>query len=232
MAHSLLSRRHCRWYAALVLVLFASSGAQAANEQQYREFQLGAATADIMVLAGASPRDLKTLHTRPALLQELSWRPAYVSSSAPGGRDSVRTIVFSFMDDRLHRIAVVYDSVQTEGLTPGDMVAALTKTYGPPSALPRPTRQIDSLSAAMPVARWVGDAAAVVLNHTAYSRTFSLVIASTALDAQARQAQASAVALDVREAPAREAARAAAAAAAAKADAAETRHTNKEGFRP
>jgi hypothetical protein len=185
-----------------------------------------------MARGKSAPGDLRTLHTRPALIQELSWRPPYVSGNAPGDRDSVRAIVFSFIDDSLYRIAVAYDSAETEGLTSSDMIAALTEPYGLPTARPRPVRRNDSLSFAAPIARWTGDGTTVVLSHTAYSRTFSLVIASTAIEARARQAEATAVRLDAREAPALEVARAAAADAAAKADAAQTRSTNKEAFRP
>jgi hypothetical protein len=181
-----------RWYAALALVVFVPTGVLA-EEQQYRDFTLGASTAEVMARGGSAPSDLRTLHASPALIQELSWRPPYVSSSAPGDRDSVRAIVFSFIDDRLYRIAVAYDNVETEGLTSSDMIAALTGTYGAPAAQPRPVQRKDSLSFAAPVARWAGDGTTMVLSHTAYSRTFSLVIVSTAIEARARQAAAAAV---------------------------------------
>jgi len=58
------------------------------------------------------------------------------------------------------------------------------------------------------------------------------MITSNALEALARKAQASAVIMDAREAPAREAARAKEQADAARAAAEKTRTTNKDTFKP
>ena len=45
-------------------------------------------------------------------------------------RGSINEIVFSFVDDRLFRMTVVYDRSRTSGLTNADMIAALTDMYG------------------------------------------------------------------------------------------------------
>ena len=72
----------------------------------------------------------------------------------------------------------------------------------------------------------------VVLGHSAYSGGFTLTITSTRLEALARKAQATAVTMDAREAPAREAARAKEQADAARAAAEKTRTTNRDTFQP
>jgi hypothetical protein len=59
-----------------------------------------------------------------------------------------------------------------------------------------------------------------------------LVITSIPLEALARKAQATAVIIDAREAPARDAARAREQAEAARAAAEKTRATNKAAFKP
>lgn len=216
----------------LFLALLSGSTA-AAGLDRYREFALGASTADILAATLATPRDLRTLHTRPSLLQELSWRP---SRSGPGEANaSVSVIHFSFLDDRLFRLVVDYSRSGTEGLNQADMTAALTSVYGPVSPLPPTPRRRDaqdSLDAARPIAVWREGDASVVLHTSEYAGTFGLAVTSVSREGLARKAQAAAVVMDDREAPALEAARLKAAAAAEKAADAATRTTNKAKFLP
>lgn len=207
----------------------------AADPGTYREFQLGASTADVAARAGAIARDVKKLHERPALLEELSWRPPYTSGRDSNERDSVAGIVFSFIDNQLFKMNIDYDRSRTEGLTKEDMIGSLTALYGPRSTAPvsAPARSaIDSLDTPTVLARWRQGDTSITLQHSPYGGGFSLVILSVRLDALARKAQASAVTMDAREAPAREAARAKAQAAAEKAAAEKTRTTNKAAFTP
>lgn len=206
----------------------------AADPASYREFRLGASTADVIARAGAAARDVRRLHERPAVLEEFSWRPPYTSRGA-SGRDSVAGIVFSFVDNKLFRMTVDYDRSRTEGLGEEDLIEALTAVYGPRSTTPVPTpprRAIDSLNTPTVLAQWrLGDTS-VTLLRSPYAGGFTLVILSVPLEAAARKAQAAAVTMDAREAPAREATRAREQAAAEKAAAEKTRTTNKATFTP
>jgi hypothetical protein len=227
--------RSCRRVTVAALILLATSPVAAADLGTYREFTLGASTADVIARIGAAESDVKTLHERPALLQELSWRPRYTSGRNPVERDSVAVIVFSFIDNQLFRMTIDYDKNSTEGLTTEDMVAALSATYGPRStrtatAAPRPA--FDSLETPTVIAAWRQGDATLTLNQSTYGGGFGLVITSTALEALARKAQATAVIIDAREAPAREAAQAKEKAAAARAAEEKTRATNKATFTP
>lgn len=217
----------------LLLAVLSGSTAAAAGLDRYREFVIGASTADILAGTRATPRDLRTLHTRPSLLQELSWRPA---RSGPGDANaSISAVHFSFLDDRLFRIVVDYSRSGTEGLSHADMTAALAAVYGPVSPLPAQPRRRDThdnLDAVLPIAAWREGDASVTLHTSEYSGTFGLVVTSVSRDDLARKAQAAAVVMDNREAPALEAARVKAAAAAEKAADAETRTTNKAKFLP
>ena len=56
------------------------------------------------------------------------------------------------------------------------------------------------------IAEWRREDAHMTLRRSRYNESFSLVITSVPLDAVARKAQASALVMDVKEAPAREAA--------------------------
>jgi hypothetical protein len=223
------------WIASLSLILLASSSLGAADLGQYREFQLGASTADVVTAARADTRDVKTLHERPALLQELSWRPRYASGQNSTDRDSVNQIVFSFVDNQLFKMAIEYDRNRTEGLTKDDLIASLSEIYGPRSPLPTPPARrsdYEGLDTQTTVARWSQADTTVSLQTTAYGGGFGLVITSTSREALARKAQATAVTMDAREAPRREAERARLAADAARAAAEKTRTTNKATFQP
>ena len=216
-------------------LLVASWPVGAADLGSYREFTIGASTADVIARTGAAERDVKTLHERPALLQELSWRPRYMIGRNFGDRDSVATIVFSFIDNQLFRMAIDYERSRTEGLTKEDMITSLSAMYGPRSTQPAPTASrptFDSLDTPTLIATWRQSDATLTLSQSAYGGGFSLTITSIALEALARKAQATAVTMDAREAPAREAARVKEQADAARAAAEKTRTTNKDRFKP
>ena len=217
----------------VALVLVATQSLAAADPSTYREFKLGSSAADVMARGGAPQRDLKTLHERPALLQQLSWRPPY-STRAAADAESVAAIVFSFVDNQLFRMAIDYERSRTEGLTKEDMIASLSAIYGPRSTEPAPPLRpvYDSLDTPAVLARWRQGDTTVALHQSTYGGGFGLIISSAPLEALARKAQATAITMDAREAPAREAARVKARAEAERADAEKARTTNKGTFKP
>ena len=184
-------------------VIVALCTASAAELSRYREFDLGSSVEAVTAVTRTAERDLKTLHSRPALLQEVAWQPRYMSGAPVADRGSINEIVFSFVDDRLFRMTVAYDRSRTSGLTNADMIAALTDVYG---AATSPTRaSADAALGITVLAEWQQADAGVVLRRSQYNEAFSLVITSLPLEAIARKAQTTALMLDVREAPAREA---------------------------
>jgi hypothetical protein len=188
--------------ACVVLAVWTTS----ANElSRYREFELGQSLSAVTSITQTAERDLKTLHSRPALLQQVEWRPRYMTGAPVAGRDSINSIVFNFVDDRLFRMTVAYERNKTNGLTNADMIASLAAIYGAPgpSAKPRPdSAPLD----AVVIAEWRQADSLITLQHSPYTTTFSLVITAVSLEATARKAQETATVLDLREAPAREAA--------------------------
>jgi hypothetical protein len=147
----------------------------------------------------------------------------------------VAGIVFSFVDGQLFKMTIGYDRSRTQGLTKGDMIASLTTMYGPPSPLPAPGARYsaqDGIDTPAILASWREGDTIITLQQSVYRDSFGLVIASSSLEAMARKAQATAVTMDVREAPAREAAREKAEAEAAVAAAEKTRSSNKATFQP
>lgn len=190
--------------ACVVLVAFLAS---AAELTRYREFDLGSSVAAVTAVTKSAPRDLKTVHAQPALLQEVNWQPRYMSGAPVADRSSINEMVFSFVDDQLFRMAVSYDRSRTTGLTNADMIAAVTELYGAPADSPAPPRaRADVEDGVAILAEWRQADAHVALRRSRYSELFSLVITSISLERVARKARAAALVIEAREAPAREAA--------------------------
>jgi hypothetical protein len=215
-------------------ILLAVSTVSSAELSRYREFELGASVATVTAVTQNAAR-VKTVHSRPALLQQLEWRPRYMAGAPQPDRDSIGEVVFSFVDDQLFQMSIAYAQDRTSGLTDEDMVGSLTVVYGAPSSPSPRTRTTSSavaLDAPVVIAEWRHADTTVVLQRKEYSESFFLVITSLPLDIIARKAQAAAVAMDQREAPAREAALLKKRADEEKVAAERTRSTNKKVFQP
>ncbi len=216
--------------ACVVLAVWTAS---AAELSRYREFELGSSVAAVTAVTLSAERDLKILHSRPALLQEVTWQPRYMTGAPVADRNSIGEMVFSFVDDRLFKMTVVYERGRTTGLTNADMIAALTELYGAPTGKAAPPRAAaDALDTAAVIAEWRREDTHMSLRRGRYNESFSLVITSVSLDAIARKAQASALVMDVREAPAREAALSKKRADEQRQVEEQTRTTNKKVFTP
>lgn len=213
-------------------IVLAVCTVSAAELTRYREFELGASVATVTAVTQNAAR-VKTVHSRPALLQQLEWRPRYMAGAPQPDRDSIGEIVFSFVDDQLFEMSIAYAPDRTSGLTDEDMIGSLTAIYGAPlSPRSRPRSRAIALDAPLVIAEWRQADATVALQRKPYNESFVLVITSLSLDTIARKAQASAVVMDEREAPAREAALLKKQADEAKVVAERTRSTNKKVFQP
>lgn len=215
-------------------IVLAVSTVSSAELSRYREFELGASVATVTAVTQNAAR-VRIVHSRPALLQQLEWRPRYMAGAPQADRDSIGEVVFSFVDDQLFQMSIAYAQDRTSGLTDEDMVGSLTAVYGAPSSPSPRTRTTSSavaLDAPVVIAEWRHADTTVVLQRKEYSDSFFLVITSLPLDTIARKAQATAVAMDQREAPAREAALLKKRADDEKVAAERTRSTNKKVFQP
>lgn len=215
-------------------IVLAVSTVSSAELSRYREFELGASVATVTAVTQNAAR-VRIVHSRPALLQQLEWRPRYMAGAPQADRDSIGEVVFSFVDDQLFQMSIAYAQDRTSGLTDQDMVGSLTAVYGAPSSPAPRTRTSSSLLALdvpVVIAEWRHAETTVVLQRREYSESFFLVITSLPLDIIARKAQATAVAMDQSEAPAREAALLKKRAADEKLAAETTRSANKKVFQP
>src|ERR1700757_2281417 len=119
----------------LVVFLLVAPLLGAQDLSKYRHFTLGMNLTKLLERTEQKMTDVKTIHGRPELIQELTWWPA--NDPGPSLRsDSVEQILFSFYNGELYKISVTYDSSSTAGLTEGDMVRPSSAKYGPATIVP------------------------------------------------------------------------------------------------
>jgi hypothetical protein len=224
-------------FVVMALVVLSGSGLSGQAPPHYRDFMLGSALSMVSAQVKASAADVKPIHQRPALIQDLSWRaPYFMADSNEPRKDPVQQITFSFYNDQLFRMAIDYDRQRTEGMTDADMIGALSEVYGP-ATTPRPrtpptfVSRID-VTSGTPVSQWGNAEYSVVLLRPSFGAAFQVVVTSTQLDELARAADAEAVRLDQREAPLREVARQKQDAEDARLSKEKARAANKATFRP
>jgi hypothetical protein len=199
---------------------------------KYRNFEFGADLPTVSKLMGANPSEAKVIHSRPALIQELEWRPQAIGPSSKV--ESVEGVSFGFYNGLLFRIAVKYDRYATEGLTAGDLVEAISAMYGPPVKLPQAaTPGKDSYGEQEElVARWEDPEYRFDLLRVSYGPAYTLVGTRRNLEVPAQTANAEAIRLDNLEAPQRDAERVAKEQGAKAATLEKARRINKAKFRP
>jgi hypothetical protein len=220
---------------APLLVFGVLSAATVAGDlSQYRNFQLGADLPTVAKLAGVSPSEAKVIHRRPALIQELTWRPQPLAWSAK--TEPAQEVVFTFYEGEMFRIAVDYDRYAIEGLTADDLIEAISASYGIAAEPPALTKTALGLGRygdrEEVLAQWQDPQYRFDLIRSSYGPAFSLSGVLKRLEAPAQAAILEAKRLDDREAPQRDAARIAGEEEAARVKLGKARLVNKPNFRP
>jgi hypothetical protein len=174
---------------------------------RYREFQFGMDLLAVAKQANVEPSEARVVHQRPALIQELEWRPQRALGPSSEA-DPVKEVLFSFYNGELFRVLVNYDQSKTEGLTDEDMVEAISAKYG---AATRTAGKVILFSSfhvyndsENVIARWEDTQYSFNLFRSSYQPTFGLLVFSKRLDRSAGAAIAEAIRLDDQEAPQRE----------------------------
>jgi len=173
----------------------------------YRGFQLGMSLPAAAKQAGMKASEAKVIYQRPAVIQELEWRPQDSRGSSAQG-DPARTILLSFYSGELYRIVVSYDQDRTEGLTDEDMIESISTKYGTPTT---PVAKVISSSPSQAysdsekvLARWEDTQNSFNLFRSSYGTAPGLLVFSKRLDALAQVAIVQAIRLNEQEAPLRE----------------------------
>jgi hypothetical protein len=198
--------------AGAIALILSTQGLSGQAGAHYRDFQLGSTLASVGALTGVAVSDAKTVHARPATLQELEWRRPYIDSHGTiAAPDPVQHVAFSFYNDQLYRLAIDYDRDRTQGLTDADVIEAISGMYGPAARLPAESTRAGASpgdeESGVRIARWGDGEYTAVLYRSSYAAGFRMIVTSVPLNALARRAEAQALRLDEREAPQRERAR-------------------------
>jgi hypothetical protein len=191
----------------LGLALLTASVLRAQDFSKYRGFSLGTSLPAVLKQTERKPADVKIIHARPMLIQELNWWPP----SVPGASyhaDSVEQMLFSFCDGELYKISVTYDTTSTQGLTSSDMVESISAKYGPATILPPQAESVlyDGFSSSdKGVATWEDPQYFFKLLRSSFTNRFGLILFSKRLNARAELAVTDALTLEAQEKPQRDA---------------------------
>ena len=177
----------------------------AGDLSSYRGFTFGMKLSDAAKQAGMNASEAIVVHRRPAVIQELDWRPRSIMLTNPPQADPVEDGRLCFYNEELFRIVVTDDRYKVEGMTPDDMIEAISLTYG---AATKPATEIGYHSnygeTAEVLARWEDPEYSYNLVQTGNRSSFAMVLYSKRADALAQAASVEAVQLEAQEAPQRE----------------------------
>src|SRR5437867_5151583 len=174
----------------LVVLLLAAPLLRAQDLSKYRHFTLGMSLTKVLERTGQKMTDVKLIHGRPALVQEVNWWPPNLPGTSYQS-EGVEQILFSFYNGELYKISVTYDRPSTEGLTEADMVKSISVKYGPATII---APEVDSPtndrynSKKKPVASWEDAQYSFSLVRSSFNDALGLVAFSKRVNAQAELA--------------------------------------------
>lgn len=192
----------------LIVMLFMPLLLHAQDLSQYRGFSFGMSSAAVLKQTDMKMADVKTLHSQPALIQELTWwLPMLPGNSYQA--DSVREILFTFCNGQLYRMSATYDRSAIEGLTAEDLMQSIAAKYGPPID---PVTEIDLSTGERRggpeekvVAHWEDAKYSLTLSRSYLVNGFTLIMYSLQTNAAADEAIAKAIKLEQQQGPQKEA---------------------------
>ncbi len=192
-----------------VVLLLTAPLLRAQDLSKYRHFTLGMSLTRVLERTDQKMADVKVIHGRPALIQELTWWPPNIPGTSYRS-DTVEQILFSFYNGELYKISVTYDRTSTEGLTAQDMMKSISTKYGPATNV---VMEIDSATddryevRQKPVASWEDAQYSFNLVRSSFTDHLGLIIYSKRVNAEAELAIVEAVKLEEQKGPQREAER-------------------------
>jgi hypothetical protein len=191
--------------AAFLVPLLSAPLLGAAEFSNYRGFEFGTKLPAAAKQAGAQMSEAKLIHQRPAVIQELEWRPRPTYQADASQLDPVRDSLLRFYNGELFQIVTTYDRDKVKGMTEADMVQAISLTYGTATKPAVETPYRSNYGEVAPViARWEDAEYLCDLIRTGDQSSFALILNSKRLNALAQAAIIEAVRLDTIEAPQRE----------------------------
>jgi hypothetical protein len=189
----------------MIGMLFGGSLFAAGDFSTYRGLHLGMTIAMASEQSGTKLTEATVIHQKPALIQEMDWRPRSAGTSDARKVDPVKDGVLSFYNGELYRIVVSYDRYRIEGMTAEDVIQGVSATYGTPT---KPAVEIPYHSnygeSAVVLARWEDADYSCDLVRTGDQASFSLVLYSKRVNTLAQAAIVQAVRIEAEEAPQRD----------------------------
>lgn len=171
----------------------------------YRGLEFGMSLSTAANRAGTRPAEVTIVHQRPALIQEMDWRPQPVVPADPAQADPVKDGLLYFFNGELFRIVVTYDRYRVEGMTAEDMIQGISATYGTATRPPGEIAYHSNYGKVAPVvARWEDSEHSYNLVRTGDQASFAMILYSKRLDALAQAAIVEAARLDAQDAPRRQ----------------------------
>src|SRR5260370_14448547 len=101
----------------LAVLLLAAPLLRAQDLSKYRHFTLGMSLTRVLERTGQKMADVKLIHGRPALVQEVSWWPPNLPGTSFQS-DTVEQILFSFYNAELSKISLTSHRTSTPGTHP------------------------------------------------------------------------------------------------------------------
>jgi hypothetical protein len=199
----------------------------------YRGLTLGDSVQAVVDRLHLVASDIKVVHERPTVVQEVTWRPHRFVSGTTVEPDPLAEVILTFHAGRLARITVTYDRERTQGLTNADLHEVLGSVYGPSMLVAVPTqRTVTPPADRQTIGRWEDAETELLLWREHYPSRVGLTITSIAAARGLQEAVADGERLTAAEAPARDLARRTAEAAATAARDERIRLENKAKFKP
>jgi hypothetical protein len=216
-----------------VLTLVVPSTSAETVLSQYRGVTLGESMQVVVDRLHLVASDIKVVHERPTVVQEVTWRPHRFVSGTTVDPDPLSEMVLTFHAGRLARVTAIYDRERTKGLTNADLHDVLGSVYGPSLLVAVPTqRTVTPPADRQTIAHWEDAETELLLWRENYPNRVGLTITSIVGDLALQEAIADGVRLTSAEAPARDLARRSAEAAATLARDEKIRLENKAKFKP
>jgi hypothetical protein len=217
----------------ILCTILGTSVLYSADFSVYRGFRFGMNVADAVKKLGTPVADVKVIHQRPALIQEIAWQRRDSLLANSPSTDPATEGLLCFFDGELFRMIVSYDRYKIEGMTADDLIEGISATYGTAT---RPVAEIPYHSnyaeVAKVLARWEDPGYSYNLVRTGDQSSFAMVLCSKRLDMLAQAAIVEAGRLDAREAPEREIQKEKDQADAERQVREKARSVNKPNFRP
>ena len=176
----------------------------AVDLSHYRGIQLGTTLEIAAKQSGAERSEAKFVHQRPAVIQEMEWRPDFSYKANAKEVDPVRDSLLRFYNGELFQIVTTYDRDKVKGMTEADIIDSISLTYGTAT---KPAVEIPYRSnygdVAYVLARWEDPEYSHDLIRTGDRSSFALILSDKRLNALAQSAIVEAARLDTIEAPQR-----------------------------